>query len=69
MQQLYELGAEVSSYHTIDLNFHYLRYHLPRSWLNPTKNLLVVLEEWGGDPTGITLVKRVREMGDQQRKN
>lgn len=33
-------------------------YHVPRSWLHPTDNLLVVLEEWGGDPTGITLVKR-----------
>ncbi|KAJ3691992.1 hypothetical protein LUZ60_012342 [Juncus effusus] len=33
-------------------------YHVPRSWLNPSGNLLVVLEEWGGDPSGITLVKR-----------
>ncbi|KAG1335411.1 Beta-galactosidase [Cocos nucifera] len=33
-------------------------YHVPRSWLNPTGNLLVVLEEWGGDPTGISMVKR-----------
>ncbi|WOK98608.1 beta-galactosidase 2 isoform X1 [Canna indica] len=33
-------------------------YHVPRSWLNPTGNLLVVFEEWGGDPTGITMVKR-----------
>lgn len=34
-------------------------YHVPRSWLNPTNNLLVVFEEWGGDPTGISLVKRI----------
>lgn len=34
------------------------RYHLPRSWLKPTQNLLVLFEELGGDPTGITLVKR-----------
>ncbi|KAL0925254.1 hypothetical protein M5K25_003573 [Dendrobium thyrsiflorum] len=34
-------------------------YHVPRSWLNPTKNLIVVFEEWGGDPTGISLVKRM----------
>lgn len=34
------------------------RYHLPRSWLKPTNNLLVVFEELGGDPTRITLVKR-----------
>lgn len=34
------------------------RYHVPRSWLNPTGNLLVIFEEWGGDPTGISMVKR-----------
>ncbi|KAK4490681.1 hypothetical protein RD792_001373 [Penstemon davidsonii] len=33
-------------------------YHLPRSWLKPSQNLLVVFEELGGDPTRITLVKR-----------
>ncbi|XP_058073893.1 beta-galactosidase-like [Magnolia sinica] len=33
-------------------------YHVPRSWLYPTGNLLVLFEEWGGDPTGISLVKR-----------
>ncbi|CAI9114312.1 OLC1v1015007C6 [Oldenlandia corymbosa var. corymbosa] len=33
-------------------------YHVPRSWLYPTGNLLVVFEEWGGDPYGISLVKR-----------
>ncbi|XP_031489155.1 beta-galactosidase-like [Nymphaea colorata] len=33
-------------------------YHVPRSWLNPTGNLLVIFEEWGGNPSGITLVKR-----------
>ncbi|KAK6120348.1 hypothetical protein DH2020_045905 [Rehmannia glutinosa] len=33
-------------------------YHLPRSWLKPSGNLLVVFEEWGGDPTKISLVKR-----------
>ncbi|WCJ42674.1 Beta-galactosidase [Euphorbia peplus] len=33
-------------------------YHVPRSWVKPSGNLLVVLEEWGGDPNGITLVKR-----------
>lgn len=37
---------------------HKFRYHVPRSWLYPTGNLLVVFEEWGGDPYGITLVKR-----------
>ncbi|KAL3818795.1 hypothetical protein ACJIZ3_004700 [Penstemon smallii] len=33
-------------------------YHLPRSWLKPTQNLLVLFEELGGDPTKMTLVKR-----------
>ncbi|KAJ4768320.1 Beta-galactosidase [Rhynchospora pubera] len=33
-------------------------YHVPRTWLNPTGNLMVIFEEWGGDPTGISLVKR-----------
>ncbi|WCJ39535.1 Beta-galactosidase [Euphorbia peplus] len=33
-------------------------YHVPKSWLNPTGNLLVVFEEWGGDPNGISLVRR-----------
>ncbi|XP_020873308.1 beta-galactosidase 12 isoform X1 [Arabidopsis lyrata subsp. lyrata] len=33
-------------------------YHVPRSWLKPTNNLVVVLEEWGGEPNGISLVKR-----------
>ncbi|XP_059431851.1 beta-galactosidase-like isoform X2 [Corylus avellana] len=33
-------------------------YHVPRSWLNSGGNLLVVFDEWGGDPTGISLVKR-----------
>ncbi|XP_041002887.1 beta-galactosidase-like isoform X2 [Juglans microcarpa x Juglans regia] len=33
-------------------------YHVPRSWLSPKGILLVVLEEWGGDPRGISLVRR-----------
>ncbi|KAL7258171.1 hypothetical protein ACSBR1_004316 [Camellia fascicularis] len=36
-------------------------YHVPRSWLKPSGNLLVVFEEWGGDPTGISLVGRTIE--------
>lgn len=35
-----------------------VRYHVPRSWLSSTGNLLVIFEEWGGDPTGISMVKR-----------
>ncbi|CAB4296247.1 unnamed protein product [Prunus armeniaca] len=34
------------------------RYHVPGSWLKPTQNLVVVVEELGGDPSKITLVKR-----------
>ncbi|CAL1414148.1 unnamed protein product [Linum trigynum] len=33
-------------------------YHVPRSWLKAGGNLMVVFEEWGGDPTGISMVKR-----------
>ncbi|KAG9132664.1 hypothetical protein Leryth_016707 [Lithospermum erythrorhizon] len=33
-------------------------YHVPRSWLKPSGNILVVFEEWGGDPNGISLVQR-----------
>ncbi|XP_073140309.1 beta-galactosidase-like isoform X2 [Henckelia pumila] len=33
-------------------------YHVPRSWLYPSGNLLVVFEEWGGNPDGILLAKR-----------
>ncbi|XP_043709682.1 beta-galactosidase 3-like [Telopea speciosissima] len=33
-------------------------YHVPRSWLKPTQNLLVVFEELGGDVSRISLVKR-----------
>jgi len=32
-------------------------YHVPRSWLK-SQNLIVVFEELGGDPNGISLVKR-----------
>lgn len=31
------------------------RYNIPRSFLKPTGNLLVLLEEEGGDPLSITL--------------
>lgn len=34
-------------------------YHVPRSWLKPTRNLLVLFEELGGDPSKISLVKRM----------
>ncbi|CAN1122095.1 Beta-galactosidase 3 [Linum perenne] len=33
-------------------------YHVPRSWLKPTQNLVIIFEELGGDPSRISLVKR-----------
>ncbi|GLT57976.1 hypothetical protein SLA2020_309060 [Shorea laevis] len=33
-------------------------YHVPRSWLKPKQNLLVVFEELGGDASKISLVRR-----------
>ncbi|KAI3684908.1 hypothetical protein L6452_34137 [Arctium lappa] len=33
-------------------------YHVPRSWLKPTQNLLVLFEEVGGNISRISLVKR-----------
>ncbi|XP_017981246.1 PREDICTED: beta-galactosidase 5 [Theobroma cacao] len=33
-------------------------YHVPRSWLKPTRNLLVVFEELGGDASKVSLVRR-----------
>ncbi|XP_073065657.1 beta-galactosidase 3-like [Primulina eburnea] len=33
-------------------------YHVPRSWLKPAHNLLVVFEETGGDASRISLVQR-----------
>lgn len=33
-------------------------YHVPRSWLQPSGNVLVLFEEIGGNPSGVSLVKR-----------
>ncbi|XP_066382457.1 beta-galactosidase 4-like [Miscanthus floridulus] len=33
-------------------------YHVPRSWLKPSGNLLVLLEEYGGDLAGVALATR-----------
>ena len=35
-----------------------VRYHVPCSWLRQKGNLLVVFEEQGGDPTGVSLLRR-----------
>ncbi|KAJ0960273.1 hypothetical protein J5N97_001888 [Dioscorea zingiberensis] len=34
------------------------RYHVPRSWFQPSGNTLVIFEEKGGDPTKITFSRR-----------
>eukprot|EP01018_Ginkgo_biloba_P015201 Gb_00911 [translate_table: standard] len=34
------------------------RYHVPRSWLRSTGNVLVLFEELGGNPSQITLLTR-----------
>ncbi|CAA0834966.1 Beta-galactosidase 12 [Striga hermonthica] len=41
-------------------------YHVPRSWLKPTGNVLVVFEEWGGDPTGMSVVQRTANRSVQR---
>ena len=34
------------------------RYHVPRAWLKPSGNTLVLFEEMGGDPTQISFATR-----------
>ncbi|KAK1311334.1 Beta-galactosidase 3 [Acorus calamus] len=34
-------------------------YHVPRSWFQPTGNVLVIFEEKGGDPTQISFSRRL----------
>lgn len=34
------------------------RYHIPRSWVYPGDNLLVLHEEIGGDPTSISILTK-----------
>ncbi|GFQ04067.1 beta-galactosidase 8 [Phtheirospermum japonicum] len=36
-------------------------YHVPRSWLKPSGNILVLFEESGGDPTKLSLATRETE--------
>lgn len=43
------------NYNYLTINF---RYHVPRPWLKPRGNLLVIFEEWGGEPEGIALARR-----------
>ncbi|KAJ8641771.1 hypothetical protein MRB53_018465 [Persea americana] len=37
-------------------------YHVPRSWIHPRGNTLVLFEEMGGDPAQISFVKRQAEI-------
>ena len=34
------------------------RYHIPRTWVHPDENLLVLHEELGGDPSKISFLTR-----------
>lgn len=34
------------------------RYHIPRTWVHPGENLLVLHEELGGDPSNISLLTK-----------
>lgn len=34
------------------------RYHIPRTWVHPGENLLVIHEELGGDPSKISLITK-----------
>lgn len=34
------------------------RYHIPRSWVHPGENLLVLHEELGGDPSRISILTK-----------
>lgn len=59
MTKLTEFYSDVTVTRSSNLTeTHKFRYHVPRSWLYPTGNLLVLFEEWGGEPHGISLVKR-----------
>lgn len=33
----------------------YCRYHVPRQWLRPKRNLIILFEEKGGNPDAITI--------------
>lgn len=39
----------------------HFRYHVPREWLKPKDNLLVIFEEQGGNPEGLLIVTVKRD--------
>ncbi|XP_043720717.1 beta-galactosidase 6-like [Telopea speciosissima] len=49
------IGRYWASFHIPNGDSSQTLYHVPRSFLIPSENLLVVLEEFGGDPLQITL--------------
>ncbi|KAL4280485.1 hypothetical protein GQ457_03G001550 [Hibiscus cannabinus] len=49
---------DVSTYVPKCVTVLFFRYHVPRSWLKSTRNLLVVFEETGGDASKISVLKR-----------
>lgn len=51
--------SKVAHIHECDEDISLCRYHVPRSWLKPKENLLVLFEEVGGDPSSISVVVRV----------
>ncbi|KAF3447015.1 hypothetical protein FNV43_RR12195 [Rhamnella rubrinervis] len=51
------IGRYWVSFHTPQGNPSQQWYHVPRSFLKPTGNSLVLLEEEGGDPLGVSLDK------------
>lgn len=46
--------------HSIRILFWFIEcsYHVPRDWLKPSGNILVLFEEMGGDPTQISFATR-----------
>lgn len=45
-------------FHPLALTISSCSYHVPRSWLQPSSNTLVLFEEMGGDPTQISIATR-----------
>lgn len=45
----------------VAFSFQLNRYHVPRSWLQPSSNLLVIFEETAGNPLGISVKLLVTE--------
>lgn len=64
-QELYVLNnthqkfkCQLEKYISNIMFFGFHSYHVPRSWLKPSGNTLVLFEEMGGDPTEISFATR-----------